>query len=1077
MQYPDAFPISKIKIRVPHRRHDWIARDRLLEALHDDLDKQLLLIVAPAGYGKTTLLVDFAHNSELPVCWLALDVLDKEPQRFLAYLVSSIAENYPEFGKDAFAAMEGMKSFEQDGEHILIALSNEIEEKIGEHFVVILDDYHIVGDVLIIQQLLSRLLQLTGEHFHLILASRNLPDIPDISQLVIRNLVGGLSYEEMAFQPKEVQKLFLQENRATLSLHDAETLVSETEGWIAAIQLSGGQPGNLSKVDPLRSTRELFDFFSKEVLARQPRNIQRFLLMTSFLDHFDVTLCEDVLNPLLTDEDDIAWASLFEIVRRENLFSILVDDDGRWMRYHHLFQHFLRSRLRYTEPALAWHIQQNLARAYEKREAWEEALQIYAELDDNKNLSRLLSQTGSVFIRGGRVLTLASWLDRLTTEIIYSEPAILSLQGIVYASIGETAKAIKFYKLAEEKLRAVQNQSDLALTLARRAEAYRHLGQFDQALADAEEALLLSKGNTSTTAFKIAYTDSLRIKGLSFFGQGHLKKALFELHEALHACRLLGLTSNIPILETELGVIYRRLGDPDTAARYYDSALKVWKDTGNTGWKARLLNNLGLLYHMTGEIDKALPLLDEALEVAQKSGYIWLQTNEFISLGDLWTDIGDFEIAHEYYDQALTSATQLGDSLLIFYATLGEARLKRLQGEFSQALVEYEQTEINQVKLGLYEQALLYFESGTCLVQYGNTEQGVEALEQAINLLDQNLNEMEQASARLWMIIAIYEKDTETALSLLNELLPVQKNWSKATPLMINAGRIVDWIKRTATIDVDDLLVVDFFQQAEKINENLSKFRIELQQVATKDEKKTTLEFCTFGNVRAYKNGRELKVSDWQTREAKELFFFLLQSPPITKEKIGLVFWPDITPARLKMRFKINIYRIRQALGQDVLLFDAGQYYFNKTLSYKWDREQFDNLIKTAEKASNRYQLLEQALAVVHGFYMADLHTDWADSDRFNYQEIIQQTMVELTEYYLQSGQISKSLQFARQIIENDSLVETGHRLLLQVYAALHDQVNLIRHYQEYERALSEELGIQPSSSFLALYNELIQNI
>jgi tetratricopeptide (TPR) repeat protein len=502
----------------------------------------------------------------------------------------------------------------------------------------------------------------------------------------------------MAFQPKEVQQLFLQANRTSLSLRDAEILVSETEGWIAAIQMSGGQPGNLSKVDPLRSTRELFDFFSKEVLARQPGNIQRFLLMTSFLEHFDVTLCEEVLTPLLTDEDDLIWGPLFEIVRQENLFSILVDDDGRWMRYHHLFQHFLRSRLRYTEPALAWHIQQNLARAYEKREAWEEALQIYAELDDNKNLSRLLSQTGSVFIRGGRVLTLASWLDRLATETIYSQPALLSLQGVVYAARGENGKAVEFYTLAEERLRVFDDATELAVVLLRRAEAYRHLGQFDNALLDAEVGLKLTE-NTETLVLKMAYAEAQRTVGLSYFGQGHLKKALTWLNGALHTYRLMGATSNIPILETELGVVYRRLGQPDKTARYYASALDAWKNIGNTGWKARLLNNLGLLYHTTGRLGDALPLLEEALQVAERSGYVWLRTNEFISLGDLWTDLGDFDIAHEYYDKALTSATQLGDSLLIFYATLGEARLKRLQGEFSQALIEYEQTEINLFRL------------------------------------------------------------------------------------------------------------------------------------------------------------------------------------------------------------------------------------------------------------------------------------------------------------------------------------------------------------------------------------------
>ena len=208
MPHPDLFPISTIKIRTPYRHREWVTRTRLIEALHDDLEKQLLLVVAPSGYGKTTLLVDFSHDSEFPACWLSLDVLDREPQRFLNYLIAAVAERYPEFGKDSLAVLEGMQSFERDGEHILVALSNEIEEKIKEHFVLILDDYHIVGDVLIIQQLISRLLQLAGENFHLILASHNLPDIPDISRLTIKNLVGGLSYEELAFQPNEVQGFF-----------------------------------------------------------------------------------------------------------------------------------------------------------------------------------------------------------------------------------------------------------------------------------------------------------------------------------------------------------------------------------------------------------------------------------------------------------------------------------------------------------------------------------------------------------------------------------------------------------------------------------------------------------------------------------------------------------------------------------------------------------------------------------------------------------------------------------------------------------------------------------------------------
>src|SRR5512146_3277355 len=109
-------PISKIKVRTPHRRRELITRARLIDAIYEQLEKRLLLIVAPAGYGKTSLLVDLAQQSELPVGWLSLDSLDQEPQRFLRYLIAAIAEQFPSFGCDSLAALQSMTSFEQDEE-------------------------------------------------------------------------------------------------------------------------------------------------------------------------------------------------------------------------------------------------------------------------------------------------------------------------------------------------------------------------------------------------------------------------------------------------------------------------------------------------------------------------------------------------------------------------------------------------------------------------------------------------------------------------------------------------------------------------------------------------------------------------------------------------------------------------------------------------------------------------------------------------------------------------------------------------------------------------------------------------
>src|SRR5512135_2353847 len=162
-------PISRIKVSIPHRRRELITRTRLIDAIYEQLEKRLLLIVAPAGYGKTSLLVDLAQQTELAVGWLSLDALDQDPQRFLRYLIAAVAERFPNFGCDSLAALESMTSIEQDEERLLVTITNEINAQIHEHFILILDDYHLVANISFINYAISRFLKLTGEHIHLIL--------------------------------------------------------------------------------------------------------------------------------------------------------------------------------------------------------------------------------------------------------------------------------------------------------------------------------------------------------------------------------------------------------------------------------------------------------------------------------------------------------------------------------------------------------------------------------------------------------------------------------------------------------------------------------------------------------------------------------------------------------------------------------------------------------------------------------------------------------------------------------------------------------------------------------------------
>lgn len=1077
MQPSTSLAISKIKVRVPFRRQELITRTRLLETLTNQLNRRLLLVVAPAGYGKTSLLVDVAQQSKNPVCWFAIDPLDREPQRFVRYLIAAIAEQFPEFGQEALMALESMTSFDGDEERLLVTLANEIISKINVPFHLILDDYHLVGDMPFAGLIISRLLQLTDEHLHLILASRNIPDLADVPLLIARGQFGGVTFQDLAFQPQEIQQLFLHNSGLSLELADARALVEQTEGWIAAIHLTNGHPAGLPRMHPLESTRELFDFFSSEVLRRQSRQVYRFLLMTSIFDVFDVGLCEQVLTPLVGDEK-YDWGQLFEVVRTGNLFSVGLDRDGRLIRYHQLFQYFLRAQLQYEDPVLAWHLHQRLGEVYEAREEWEEALQVYDRQGAHEQQARLLIRISSIFLRSGQILTLSHWLEKLPEEVVQKTPGLIALRGVICSTRGENSRALELYNRAEGELRISDDVAAWTTTLVRRAEVLRQLGEFKQALRDVDQTLVLTQ-DSENLELQQTFAEAQRIRGLASYGLGNMQDALTWLQRALKTSQALGLQRNIPILEAELGVVYRKLGQPEVTARYYASALAAWRSAGNTGWRANLLNNMGLLCHMTGRLNEAREYLSEALQIAEQSGYVTIQTTVLISLGDLLADLSEKISAYDHYDRALTLATNLGNSLLIFYAQLGEARMQRLTGEVSLAIEELKHAELSQVSLGTFERALFNLELGCCWLAMDKPEVSMGFLRAAEELFEQGGNLMEQKIARLWLEIVRALQNSKITPDNLKSILPPVHEWRLATPFMLHAAQAVTQLRAKGQSGLlADPVLGKFFAQAAEHQRLLTRSQ-EPSVLASVDTQKPRLEITSFGEVVVRFNQRILKTADWQTRESRDFFMFLLHSPPQTKEQIALEFWPDISPARLKMRFKINVYRVRKALGQDAVLFEADRYRFNRTLSYTWDREVLDQLLNTIPATIGPHHLdpLQRAIDILRKPYLADLDADWAVSDRLRYQDLYRDLLVRLADGFLQANQPQSCLDSAREALRQDPLLETAHRLIIQAYATLHDPAGMTLQFRQYQQLMMSELGLGPSAEISLLYERLLDTL
>ncbi len=199
--------ITRTKVILPRRRHDLLSRQRLLSMLDDLLEYRLTLIAAPAGYGKTSLLVDLAHQVEYPVCWLALDPLDKNLIRFINYFIAAIHQQFPEFGGASLSLINNLGGGDIDQAQVLRTIINDLYDHVQEHFALVLDDFYLIDSSLEINQFINRFAQEMDENCHLVIASRSLLSLPDLPLMVGRSQVKGLSFEELAFHPDEIKTL------------------------------------------------------------------------------------------------------------------------------------------------------------------------------------------------------------------------------------------------------------------------------------------------------------------------------------------------------------------------------------------------------------------------------------------------------------------------------------------------------------------------------------------------------------------------------------------------------------------------------------------------------------------------------------------------------------------------------------------------------------------------------------------------------------------------------------------------------------------------------------------------------
>jgi ATP/maltotriose-dependent transcriptional regulator MalT/DNA-binding SARP family transcriptional activator len=910
------------------------------------------------------------------------------------------------------------------------------------------------------------------DNCHVLVSSRTLTTLGDLPLMVAREQVSGLSFSDLAFRVDEIQALILQNYHTHLSDEDAQKLIEETEGWITGLQFSGAGFFGKDRKPEYKTGVGLFEYLGQQVVDRQKPELRELLLRTSLMDEFDAALCEAVLSPFYEGKQD--WDAFIRAIVKNNLFALPVGADGGSLRYHHLFRDYLRQRMEKERAGEEKLILERLSRAYEAMGEWEKAYAVIHQLANTDALVELIDLASFNNLQNtGRVVE--TWLRDLPPSILKNHPRILSVSGTLKLIKGDYQGGITDLDLAIEAFRKTEDTPQLALALVRRSSGHRYLGEYQVSIHDADEAIRLIENRDDLQSL---HAEALRIKGASLIRFGQSRSGLKCFETSLDILTRLKEQKKIPDILIDIGLVYQGMGNTFEAETTFKKVLHIWRQESNLWFQSVLLNSMGIMFHQEGQYEKAASTYEEGLLCARLSHHTRMEALLSIGLGDLYTELQDFEIAEANYQYAEGLLEERNDLFLLASLHFGRVNLALLRKDFSNA--ESFIRELGQIinpKESQYENAYLELLRGKFFLLINKPVDAARTLESAEAHFIQDGLLLELIAARVWLTSAyIAAKRKADAVAKFREL-----TGGKTRHATIGAAtQTIKWLTGLSNDPDSKKALRDLLTQAEKLTARLPNVRRELRRQARVVEVPAAqLAIKGFGHSTVEINGKELSLSDWQTQSVRDLFFFLLSQPrPLTKEQVAEQLWRELDdPAKVRLRFKNEMYRLRRAVGNEVIRFENPAYFFNRSFNYEYDVEAFESHLahaKVSETPAAKIGFYRKAVDLVNGPFLDDLYFDWVITDRERLDQMYLATLLALAELYQKQAQLDEALAMCQRAVEYKPVYEAAYRLMMQVHHRLSDRAAVMRTYQACTDALRKYLSLPPSPETQALYRKLI---
>jgi ATP/maltotriose-dependent transcriptional regulator MalT/DNA-binding SARP family transcriptional activator len=634
------------KLIIPAASRPLIDRFELIERLEQSITSmRVVALAAPAGWGKTTAVAQWAAQTALPVAWYALDPADGDPSLFLDYLLHGVVDYVPE-ARDLIARLASATPDEipQLCHAAALAVASA-----PTPFALVLDDFHLLSEapsatgLSLIQSLLSSIAEY-APNCHLVVASRTPPALYGMVRLIAQQRAAVFDYTALQFTATEVQRLAGASAGVMLSNSRASDLTTTLGGWVTGIVLSLDQAIIRRNTTPIdltiaadsddivrleASTTQVYAFLAEQVIAPIPANVQAFLEETSVLDFLSPRRCDELRES--TDS-----GMLLDQIRQYGLFTT---SRAGWLAYHSLLRDFLRTRLA-RDPARERRLLIRAGMLYAREDELEAAVSCYIAAQSLDSTIDLMRNVAVRFRRLSRHTTLLTCFDHLAAARSGPLPAdLLIIQAHVYADLANWEHAYLSIQLAE----AIGVGDEAWEAQLAHADFLSTQGRLDAAQELLEQIPVAQLPDRLGVQYYLHAGQIQILSGAPDAGLGHIEQA--------YSLSMRGEVSRDPSLLAEihdnLGWAYSTLGNRPLALRHMQRADACWQVVGNSGRRASTLNNIGVTQMEEGLRNDARSSFELGLAIARSTGRRRIETALLCSLADL-------DIAEGSLDQALT---------------------------------------------------------------------------------------------------------------------------------------------------------------------------------------------------------------------------------------------------------------------------------------------------------------------------------------------------------------------------------------------------------------------------------------